>query len=173
MLGPEGVNDLGPFVAVVPPLFRLQGQRVEIGAHYLARRLVRPGSFFAVRAVAIVERHDLRLHLGLDVGQQALHLVEIDVGEFLLDDEPSDGVQVVPEHLHPKARALHKGRAAAHEDIGDFQMLERALLLVVGVVVVPDSLAACEGSSGALVAAAMSMDRKTLDRRRAHHFDIW
>ena len=35
------------------------------------------------------------------------------------------------------------------------------------------SHAALFSSSGAFIAAARSMERKTLDRLLAHHFDIW
>ena len=61
-----------------------------------------------------------------------------DIGQFLLDHEPCHRVEVVADHLHPEARAFHKRGATAHEDVRHLQVLERTLLLMIGVVVVPD-----------------------------------
>ena len=44
---------------------------------------------------------------------------------------------------------------------------------VIAVVGIPHHFRASAESSGARAAAAMSIERNTLERRRAHHFDIW
>ena len=83
VLGPKGVDDLRAFVAVILALVARDGQRVEIGGHHLLGRQVRPGPLSALRAVAVVIRHDLRLDLSLDVGEQLFHLLQIDIPRFL------------------------------------------------------------------------------------------
>ena len=93
---------------------------------------------------------------------------------LVFHDEPRDRIQVAAKHLHPQARAFHDGRAAAHEDVGDFEMAKRVALLVVGVIDFPHSF-----GGFALILRRFrrcrrsNMERKTLERRRAHHLDIW
>ena len=140
MLGPEGVDDFRPLVGVVLPRLGFQRQRIKINTHYLAGRLMCPGTLLAIRPIAIVEGHDLRLYLDLNVGEQPLYFVEVDVRQLLLHDEPRDWIEIVARHLHAEPRALDQCCAAAHEDVGDLQMLEGTFLLMIGIVVVPDQL---------------------------------
>jgi hypothetical protein len=106
VLGPEHVDALGTLVAVRLALVGLERKRVEFLAHHLAVGDAGPRAALAVRPLAGVEGHDLRLDLGLDVGEQGCDLFALDLGQLGLHDEPRDGVEVVAEHLHAEARAL-------------------------------------------------------------------
>ena len=140
VLGPEHVDRLRPVVVVFRPLFRRQRQRIERRPHHLAGGAPRPCPRVAARALAGVERHDLGADFGLHVGEQRLHLRALDAGELVSDHEPGDRVEIGPEHLHAEAGALDDGGAAAHEQVGDLEMTERAPALVVAVVGVPHPL---------------------------------
>ena len=80
VLGPEGVNNLRTFVAVILALLAWDGQWVEVAGHHLLAGQMRPGSLLAVRTVAVVVGHDLRLDLSLDIGEQVFDLVQVDIG---------------------------------------------------------------------------------------------
>ena len=161
MLGPEHVDGFWALVAVVLALLGLQGERIEFLAHDLAVGDAGPGAALAVGAVAGVERHDLRFDLSLDVREQCLDLLALDPGELRLDDKPGDRVEVVAEHLHAEARALDEGGAAAHEDVGDLEVLEGAEFLVILVIIVPDGL----GGLGRVVGGA---GRRGKEERAEH-----
>ena len=173
VLGPEGVDDLWAFVTVILAFVTRDAQRVETGGHHLLGRQVRPPSFFTLRAVAAVVGHDLRLDLGLDVGQQLFHLLQIDIGQLLLDHEPRHRIEVIADHLHPKARAFHQCGTAAHEDVGHLQVLERAPRLVVGIVVVPHQLGRVRRVIWRFGGRRDEHRTKHAGAPPRHHLDIW
>ena len=73
MLGPEGVDDLWPFVAILLPLLRCEGERIEVGLasacrrQYLQFRRCRTSDLVPARAFGDVERLNDRFDLGLDL----------------------------------------------------------------------------------------------------------
>ena len=85
----ERVQYFWTLVAVFRTLLLGKAKWIEVSGHHALGRDVRPLALFTMRAVAVVVRNDLWLDLGLNVGEQLLHLVEIDIGQFLLDHEPS------------------------------------------------------------------------------------
>ena len=154
VLGPEGVDNLWTFVAVVLAFFGRHGGRFEVGRHlvWVKGEVVRlnhgrdagaapvPLTLVAARAVGDVERPNLRFDLGFDLVEKPLDLIRVRAGQLVLDDEPSDRVEIDAAHLEPQTRALNQCRATAHERVEHLEMLEIFGLLVVGVIHVPDGL---------------------------------
>ena len=149
MLGPEGVNDLRAAPLVGFALLGRQVQRVEVFRHegfgceltvFSELCLVNPAALVAARAGCDVERLDERFDLGLDMIEELANHGRVAAGQLVLRNEPSDGVKIHPGHLKAKTGTLHQRRAAAHEWVQYAKLLERAGLLVVGVVMIPDSL---------------------------------
>ena len=94
----------------------------------------------AARALGDIERLDHWLDLSLNLSKEFLHLLWIGAGEFVLDDEPSDRIQVDTRDLKTQARTFDQGGATAHEAVEHLEMLEVLRFLMVGVVHIPDGL---------------------------------
>src|ERR1019366_5447302 len=64
----------------------------------------------------------------------------VGTGELVLDDEPSDRIQIDTRNLEAKARSFNQCGATAHEAVKHLQILEVPSLLVVGIVHIPNRL---------------------------------
>jgi len=87
-----------------------------------------------------VERLNEGLDLGLDILEERFDLRGIAACKLVLRHEPGYGIEINARHLEAKPRAFDQSGPAAHEDIEHPELPECARLLVVAVVMVPDSL---------------------------------
>ena len=88
MFGPEDVDYLGTVVGKIASFFWSECQRFKLIAHYLASGYAMPRSLMPARAIAGVERHDLRAYFGFDVGEQCFDLRALHIGKLILDHKP-------------------------------------------------------------------------------------
>lgn len=138
MFSPEGINNLRAFVIEVFAFFGCQSQRIKIIAHDFASRTLCPFAFFAIRAFASVKRHDLGFYFPFDVIKQFVHFIQIDISQFVFYNQPGNRVEIVACHLHAEPRTFYQCGTATHENVSHFQFSECLVVLVIGVVVVPN-----------------------------------
>lgn len=115
-------------------------------------------AFVASRAGRCVEGLNLGFDLGLHVGKECLHLLGITARQLILGHEPGDGVEIDTRHLEAEPRTFDHCGSAPHEDIEHPKLSKCARLLVIAIVMVPDSLGRLGGIVGRL---GSSRDQQT------------
>ena len=148
MFGPEGVDDLRPLPPIPGALIRRNLGGIDV--HNLSGLPVYPAAGVASRADRSVERLNEGLDLGLDILEERLDLPGIAAGQLVLCHEPGHGIEVNTRHLEAKPRAFDQSGPASHEDVEHPELAKMPGLLVVAVVMVPDSFSHLGGVTGGL-----------------------
>lgn len=79
---------------------------------------------------------DLRFYLL----EESSDFIRISACQFVLCNEPCDGIQINAGDLKAEARAFHQRCAATHERVQNLEVPKVLRLLVVGVIDIPDCL---------------------------------
>ena len=108
VLGPEGIDDLGSFVAIALPLFWRESERIEVGGHllldgYAILYLAEPTADMTTRTLRDIERLNDRLDLGLNLLKEGLYVFWIGAGELILDNEPGNRIEIDTRNLEAQA----------------------------------------------------------------------
>ena len=137
VLGPEGVDDLRPFPPVPAALVR--GDLGGIDVHDIVGLPVHPAPRVAPRTGRGVEGLNEGLYLGLDCLEERFDLFGVAARKLVLRHEPGHGIEIDARHLKAKPSAFDQGGPASHEDVEHPELAKMPGLLVVAVVMVPDS----------------------------------